>query len=176
VLDQDEAAVQEEWDAIPLESSARPSVAAVAAASADAAPVDASPFATISYDDALAALAAVDMSSAAARVVLYEVPASCFGRLLHCLSRPSLHIQNAEEELRLPFLLALTPFDRCFTPTFTSMFLCIERDALCCSTNATHMAMIATFYSKITATTRAVERIGRCSPVLHRFVSLSPRT
>ena len=111
VLDQDEAAVQEEWDAIPLESSARPLVAAVAAA----APVDASPFATISYDDALAALAAVDMSSAAARVVLYEAPASCFGRLLHCLSRPSLHIQNAEEELRLPFLLALTPFDRCFT-------------------------------------------------------------
>ncbi len=109
-LDRDEAAVQEEWDAIPHETSARPSATSAAAGEASAAAVQ--PVATISYDDALAALAAADMSAAAPSVVLYEAPASCFGRLLHCFSRPSLHIQNAEEELLLPFLLALTPFDR----------------------------------------------------------------
>ena len=110
-LDRDEAAVQEEWDAIPHETPALSSGASAAAGEAAAAAVQ--PVATISYDDALAALAAADMSAAAPSVVLYEAPASCLGRLLHCFSRPSLHIQNAEEELRLPFLLALTPFDRC---------------------------------------------------------------
>ena len=102
--------MQEEWDAIPLETSAR--------ASAAAAPTSDTPPAvsTISYDDALASLAAADMSAAVPRVVLYEAPASCFGRLLHCFGRPSLHIQNADEELQLPFLLALTPYDGCPLP------------------------------------------------------------
>jgi hypothetical protein len=108
VLDQDEAAVQEEWDAIPQESSAVRSGASVFPAHASAA---AQLTATMSYDEALAALAAADMSAAVPRVVMYEAPTSCFGRLLHCFNRPSLHIQNAEGELQLPFLLALTPYD-----------------------------------------------------------------
>ena len=100
VLDVDEAAAQEEWDAIADEApSGAPALSASQVPS------------TISYDEAVAALTAVDMSAAVPRVVLYEAPASCFGRLLQCFSRPSLHIQNAEEELQLPFLLALTPFD-----------------------------------------------------------------
>jgi hypothetical protein len=108
VLDQDEAAVQEEWDAIPHESSALRSGASALPAHASAA---AQLTATMSYDEALAALAAADMSAAVPRVVMYEAPTSCFGRLLHCFNRPSLHIQNAEDELQLPFLLALTPYD-----------------------------------------------------------------
>jgi hypothetical protein len=150
--------VQEEWDAIPLESSDRPSGTIAGAAEAAAA---AQPLLTVSYDEALAQLAAADMSDAAARVVLYEAPASCFARILHCFSRPSLQIQNAEEELRLPFLLALTPFDRCRARV--PRHAVRSSDALFFSSNTTHMAMISTFYSKITASTRAIDRIGRCT-------------
>lgn len=150
--------MQEEWDAIPLEDSARSSSASAVSASAAAAPQPSA----ISYDDALAALVAVDMSAAAARAVVYEAPASCFGRMLHCFSRPSLQIQNADEELRLPFLLALTPFDGCVAALLCSPLVTC-RDACQCSSNATHMAMMSTFYCKITGSTRAVDRIGRCS-------------
>ncbi len=145
--------MQEEWDAIPLETSAR--------ASAAAAPTSDTPPAvsTISYDDALASLAAADMSAAVPRVVLYEAPASCFGRLLHCFGRPSLHIQNADEELQLPFLLALTPYDGCPPPPHT----CLYSAEPLRSSNPTHLCMLTTFYSKITAESRPVDRVGRCS-------------
>ncbi len=107
-LDSDEAAVQEEWDAIPHETSAPSSGASALPAQASAVALAAA----LSYDEALAALAAADMSAAVPSVVLYEPPTSCFGRLLHCFGRPSLHIEDAANELQLPFLLALTPYDR----------------------------------------------------------------
>jgi hypothetical protein len=118
-LDSDEAAVQEEWDAIPHETSAPSSGASALPAQASAA---AQLAAAISYDEALAALAAADMSAAVPSVVLYEPPTSCFGRLLHCFGRPSLHIENAANELQLPFLLALTPYDR--YPSFVMLIYC----------------------------------------------------
>ncbi len=148
MLDADEAAAQEEWDAIPDEAPCNSAAASVS-----------QPPATISYDEALSALAAVDMSAAIPRVVLYEAPASCFGRLLQCFSRPSLHIQNAEEELQLPFLLALTPFDG-YVPLSTAPHPSCP--SLACRSNPTHVSIITTFYSKITSESRAVDGVGRC--------------
>jgi hypothetical protein len=110
VLDQDEAAVQEEWDSIPDESTALSSDAGASASPAEVAATTSSR-PTISYDEALKALAGSDMSAMVPKVVLYEAPSSCFGLLLHCFSRPTLHIRNSDDELLLPFLLALTPFD-----------------------------------------------------------------
>jgi hypothetical protein len=146
VLDVDEAAAQEEWDAIPDEA---PSGAPALSPSQHPS--------TISYDEAVAALTAVDMSAAVPRVVLYEAPASCFGRLMQCFSRPSLHIQNAEEELQLPFLLALTPFDG-YHPLFAALY---PSSSLVCRLNPTHLSIITTFYSKITSESRPVDRVGR---------------
>jgi hypothetical protein len=106
------------------------------------------------------------MSAAAPRVVLYEAPASCFGRLLRCFGRPTLHIQNADEELQLPFLLALTPYDGCTPPPPPPLapppHTCLYSTDPPRSSNPTHLTMITTFYSKITAESRPVDRVGRC--------------
>ncbi len=100
--------MQEEWDAIPHDVP-RAAAAAGGGGAAAAGPAHAAAAAeplSISYEDAVAALAACDTSGVAHAAVMYEPPSSCFGRLLHCFSRPSLNIQNAEQELQVTAVFA----------------------------------------------------------------------
>ena len=102
--------MQEEWDAIPHDvpraAGGGGGVAVAAAAAGPSHTAAAAESLSISYEDAVAALAACDTSGVAHAVVMYETPSSCFGRLLHCFSRPSLNIQNAEQELQVTAVLA----------------------------------------------------------------------